>query len=105
MREHHDIVHPDLEHFDQISHPVTIQGHTKLASILGSGEVGVNSLHHQCIDKVAPAFHSTARSSDGCIEAIENTSENWILGVQWHPESMGDEMLPLFNAFVEAAMG
>ena len=105
MREQHHIVHPDLEHFDQVSHPVTIQENTKLASILGSSKVGVNSLHHQCIDEVAPVFQCTARSSDGCIEAIENTSENWILGVQWHPESMGDEMLPLFKAFVDAAMG
>ena len=102
LRENHHIVHPDLEHFDQVSHQVTIQDHTNLASILGSGKVGVNSLHHQCIDEVAPVFQCTARSSDGCIEAIESTSDNWILGVQWHPESMGDEMLPLFNAFVEA---
>lgn len=103
MREHHDIVHPDLKHFDQVSHSVTIQENTKLASILGIGEVGVNSLHHQCIDEVAPNFQCTAKSDDGCIEAIECTLGPWVLAVQWHPESMDEEMLPLFKAFVEAS--
>ncbi len=103
MREDHHIAHPDLEHFDQVSHLVIIQKNTKLASILGSGEIGVNSLHHQCIDAVAPDFQCTARSNDGCIEAIECTTGPWILGVQWHPESMAEEMIPLFKAFVEVA--
>ncbi len=107
MREHHDIVHPDLKHFDQVSHSVTIQENTKLAFILGiGGEVGgVNSLHHQCIDEVAPPnFQCTAKSDDGCIEAIECTLGPWVLAVQWHPESMDEEMLPpLFKAFVEAS--
>lgn len=103
LREDHSILHPDLEHFEKVSHPVTIKEHTTLASILGSGEIGVNSLHHQCIDSVAPDFRCAASSSDGCIEAIECTSAHWILGLQWHPESMGDEMLPLFKAFVENA--
>ena len=105
MREQHDIVHPDLKHFDKVSHPVTIQENTKLAFILGSGKVGVNSLHHQCIDEVAPVFQCTARSSDGCMEARETTRENGILALQWHPESRGDDMLPLFKAFVDASMG
>jgi putative glutamine amidotransferase len=103
MRENHLIDHPDLAHFDKVSHLVTIQENTRLASILGSGEVGVNSLHHQCIDVLAPDFQCMARSNDGCIEAIECTTGHWVLAVQWHPESMDEGMLPLFKAFVEEA--
>ena len=48
----------------------------------------------------------SARAEDGTIEAIENCDLS-ILGVQWHPELLlkggKDEMLKLFEAFVEKA--
>ncbi|MGH0053550.1 MAG: gamma-glutamyl-gamma-aminobutyrate hydrolase family protein [Sphaerochaetaceae bacterium] len=103
IRGDHSILHPDLEHFDKVSHTVTVYDGTKLSTIVKTKELGVNSLHHQCIDMLAPSLQCSARSSDGCIEAIELSKGAWVLGVQWHPESMQEEMLPLFRAFVDAA--
>jgi gamma-glutamyl-gamma-aminobutyrate hydrolase PuuD len=49
---------------------------------------------------------AVASSSDGIIEAIERssaTTDNWEIGVQWHPEKMAEGSSGrLFNAFIEA---
>ena len=44
-----------------------------------------------------------ARAPDGVIEAIEAPGSGFELGVQWHPEKMGDAGGPLFRALVEAS--
>ena len=46
-----------------------------------------------------------ARATDGLIEAAELPGRKFVLGVQWHPESLSDrypEAQALFNAFAEA---
>jgi putative glutamine amidotransferase len=46
-----------------------------------------SSHHHQGIAVVGEGLTVSGRSSDGLVEAIErDTQENWMLGVQWHPE-------------------
>ncbi len=95
-------------------HPVTIEGGTILAKILGGGQAAVsgcqavvNSFHHQSIDRVAPGFRVAARSSDGVVEAIERTDHPFYVGVQWHPERMPDarSTRQLMGAFLDAARG
>ena len=65
----------------------------------------VNSRHHQAVKAVAPGFRATATAPDGVIEAIEDPSARFCLGVQWHPENFWrtGEFRPLFEGFVEAA--
>lgn len=63
----------------------------------------VNSFHHQAVDNPGERFRVTARSSDGIIEAIESTEYKSIMGVQWHPEWLGAEGLPLFRWLVDKA--
>ncbi len=71
----------------QICHRInTVEG-TQLSSIIGSS-TGVNSFHHQAIDKPAPFFTVSAYSSDGFVEAIEADK---MIAVQWHPERLRDE--------------
>lgn len=49
----------------------------------------VNSTHHQAVD--APgAWHVVARARDGTVEAIHHPEHPFAVGVQWHPERMGD---------------
>jgi putative glutamine amidotransferase len=88
-----------------LPHQVTVNNDSHLAAILGGTQVAVNSLHHQVIKDLASRFRVVARSADGLIEAIEDQSHPFALGVQWHPEElMGDApMRRLFEEFVSAA--
>ncbi|MGM9714042.1 MAG: membrane dipeptidase [Prevotella sp.] len=63
----------------------------------------VNSFHHQAVDDAGPLFRVAARSADGIVEAMECVSGHSILGVQWHPEQMGREGLPVFQWLVSEA--
>ena len=65
----------------------------------------VNSRHHQAVKRVASGFAVTATAPDGVIEAIEDPSARFCLGVQWHPENFWrtGEFRPLFEGFLEAA--
>ena len=65
-----------------------------------------NSFHHQVIEEVGEALQVTGRTADGVIEAIEMPSHPFVLGVQWHPESMyeiSSDMRYLFRAFMHFA--
>ena len=66
----------------------------------------VNSWHHQSVLEPGLGLRVTARSADGVIEAVEWTmDENWVVGVQWHPERMPDDPLAqaLFRDLMSAA--
>jgi putative glutamine amidotransferase len=100
----HDI--PDDTPRSTRVHDVTIDGDSRLASILGETPVQVNSLHHQSVEKVAPNVVVTAHSPDGVVEALEAPDRHFVLSVQWHPEDLyqdDEAMLRLFTAFVQAA--
>lgn len=78
-------------------HAVRLVG--QLASILGES-TGANSTHHQAVDDPGRGFFASGWSPDGVIEAIEHR-EHFAIGVQWHPERLGD--LRLYAALVNAA--
>jgi putative glutamine amidotransferase len=65
----------------------------------------VNSRHHQAVKNVASGFTVSATAPDGIIEAIEDPSAPFCLGVQWHPENFWrtGEFRPLFEGFLAAA--
>lgn len=86
-------------------HSVTLEAGSLVAEAYGSGEVTVNSYHHQAVDQPGAALRVTARSSDGLAEAVEGTEGAWLLGVQWHPEMSfrrHEKHLAPFRAFVDA---
>jgi putative glutamine amidotransferase len=64
----------------------------------------VNSRHHQAVKDLGEGLVSTATAPDGVIEAIEDPSRRFCLGVQWHPENFyrTGEFRPLFEGFVSA---
>lgn len=64
----------------------------------GDGEV--NSYHHQGVADPG-RLTVTGWADDGTIEAIEDPSRPFLLGVQWHPEVDGD--VRPFRALVDAA--
>ena len=72
----------------EIGHQVAVDSGTQLTQILGTGEVGVNSYHHQAVATPAPGFRVTAQAADGTVEGLESTRHRFVVGVQWHPERM-----------------
>ncbi|MGW6173728.1 gamma-glutamyl-gamma-aminobutyrate hydrolase family protein [Arthrobacter sp. NPDC055138] len=66
-------------------HDVVIKPGTLVAAALGAGGVTVRSGHHQAVQDLGIGMLATAEAPDGVIEAIEH-QDQWVLGVQWHPE-------------------
>ena len=64
----------------------------------------VNSRHHQAVKELGEGLVSTATAPDGVIEAIEDPSRRFCLGVQWHPENFyrTGEFSALFEGFIKA---
>jgi putative glutamine amidotransferase len=90
---------------DQTSHPVEIDPESRLAATLGGGgEIDVNSFHHQAIDRLGEGLRVSARAPDGTVEAIEDPSRPFLIGVQWHAETLVHRPYEaaLFRRFVEA---
>ena len=92
---------------DRRSHGVKIRPESLLESLAGELGALVNSHHHQALERLGEGLQASAWSSDGLVEAVEDTrAGRWALGVQWHPE-IGWESDKLsseiFRAFLNAA--
>lgn len=85
------------------SHMVDIVENSIIHNLYGTNTLAVNSLHHQAVDETGNRFRVTAIARDGVIEAIESTEHRAIMGVQWHPEWLADDGLPLFRWLVNEA--
>ena len=70
------------------THSITIDKNSVLYKQVGVEKIAVNSFHHQAVKDVAPGFKATAKSKDGCIEAIEMVNNPKVWGVQFHPEHL-----------------
>jgi putative glutamine amidotransferase len=72
------------------SHSIRADEGSRLARFVaetGVAEVKVNSHHHQAIRTVGRDLAATAWTSDGIIEAVEDTRPGrYVMGYQWHPE-------------------
>jgi putative glutamine amidotransferase len=69
------------------SHRIRIENGTLLKRLAGNDEAMVNSHHHQSVRDIGRDLRPTAVTSDGVIEAVEDTrGGRFVLGVQWHPE-------------------
>ncbi len=91
---------------DELYHSVLLQKESKLRSIFKTGELMVNSFHHQAVKTLAADFIGTAISEDEIIEAMEHRDRKFAIGIQWHPEDLTvrhAHFLELFKALVSAA--
>ena len=61
----------------------------------------VKSHHHQGIGRVGDGLVPVAWAEDGTVEALEDPSRRFAVGVLWHPEAGPDQKL--FDALVEEA--
>ena len=91
---------------ESIVHTVEVTAGSRLAALVGAGELGVNSAHHQAAKDVGTGLAITARAPDGIIEGLEAPDHPFCIGVQWHPEAMVENhpvMRRLLEGLVEAA--
>lgn len=114
-----DISHvADLKTFGSVRHDALVRTDSLLGRLFGAGThdasadqetltVEVNSSHHQALRSVATCLKVVATAPDGIIEAVESANSTMrYIGVQWHPESLWEELpeqLELFRWLVEQA--
>jgi putative glutamine amidotransferase len=85
---------------------VAVAPDSLLAAVTGAGEtLAINSFHHQAVDLLGAGLRVVARAPDGTVEAVEDPARPFVLGVQWHAETLTAraEHGALFAALVEAA--
>jgi putative glutamine amidotransferase len=83
-------------------HDVKIEPETRVGKLLGE-HAPVKSHHHQGYGRIGRDLRVAAWADDGTVEAIEDPSRRFAIGVLWHPEEGED--LALFEALVEEAQG
>lgn len=66
--------------------PVAVKSPSRLGDLLGAGRLRVNSLHDQAVARLGDGLRVVARDQDGIVQAIEDRSRRFLIGVQWHPE-------------------
>lgn len=97
----------------ELTHSISIEPNSVLSALYKKEEASplsvvegrrerlfVNSFHHQAVSDPGSRFRVSATAPDGITEAIESNEFKPIMGVQWHPEWLGDDGLPLFKWLV-----
>lgn len=85
------------------THTVRISRASVLYSLYKTETLAVNSIHHQAVRASGRRFSVSAKAPDGVIEAIESSEFKPFIGVQWHPEWLGESGQVLFRWLVDRA--
>jgi putative glutamine amidotransferase len=97
---------PEKDDHSGAAHEVQFEVGSRLAEIAGAPHWGVNSRHHQAVEKLGFGLRISARDTeDGTVEGLEQPGKRFLLAVQWHPEDQiiqHPEHLRLFQSFAAA---
>jgi putative glutamine amidotransferase len=87
------------------THSVEVIGQSRIAGILGGPMTEVNSFHHQAVARLGHGLVVTSHAPDGTVESLEAIDRDFVLGVQWHAETLvaRPEQAALFRAFIAEA--
>lgn len=104
--------HCRLDRRNKIVHEVRLTAGSILAKVVGRPRLGVNSTHHQAIDRLATPLRAVAVSGDGVVEGLELKPDAaggfpFLLSVQFHPERLAGrhrEHRSIFCAFTQACV-
>lgn len=102
------LLHKIEENMEDSWHNIKIQPGSLLNQITCDNFAKVNSRHHQAVKVIGEGLVVAAQSEDGVIEAIEDRSKQFVLGVQYHPERMlrksnfKEHAAKLFSAYINA---
>lgn len=82
------LVHRNWHEYDALGHAIRVDADSWIGQLYGGvHSLEVNSIHHQSIKDLAATLQPTAWAPDGVIEAVQSKNgDEWIMGVQWHPE-------------------
>jgi putative glutamine amidotransferase len=92
--------HRQTELATEPTHAVELETRSRLARIVRTRDLAVNSFHHQAVDRLGTGLRVVARAEDGTVEGIEGAG--FVIGVQWHAETLAQHLC-LFEALVAAA--
>jgi putative glutamine amidotransferase len=81
-------------------HDVRVAPDSRVGRILGD-RAPVKSHHHQAYGRIGDGLREVAWAEDGTIEALEDPSMRFAIGVLWHPEEGED--FALFAKLVDEA--
>jgi putative glutamine amidotransferase len=73
-------------------HDVRLEGGSRVGRLLGE-RAPVKSHHHQGFGRLGKGLTETAWADDGTLEAVEDPSRRFVVGVLWHPEAGEDARL------------
>ncbi|MDC7952887.1 gamma-glutamyl-gamma-aminobutyrate hydrolase family protein [Liquorilactobacillus mali] len=105
-RGEHTLRHFQLQDPPMPTHKIKIAENSLLNKIMQKNSVIVNSFHHQLVKSVPASLQITGTTSDGVVEAFEDSNFEFFLGVQFHPEMLIDSVESanmVFQRMVEAA--
>ncbi|HEX3011775.1 MAG TPA: gamma-glutamyl-gamma-aminobutyrate hydrolase family protein, partial [Syntrophomonadaceae bacterium] len=77
-----DLCHDQRAPRDYPIHDIFIESHSRLARIVESTHIRVNSFHHQAVDRAGQNILLCAYAQDGTVEALEGRGGLFYLGVQ-----------------------
>ncbi len=97
--------HRQTEPATATTHTVHVEPGSRLATLVGTAPLRVNSFHHQAVDDLGRGLLAVARAADGIVEAVEDPGPRFAVGVQWHVEGLTgfDRHRVLFEALIAAA--
>lgn len=98
--------HDQAEPYTALVHEVTLTKGGLLNRITGETQFMTNSVHHQAIMTLGSSLVCEALSTDGIIEAVSDSADDAVFGVQFHPEYFSGEYAyaqKLFDYFVSMA--
>jgi putative glutamine amidotransferase len=98
--------HRQTEPATATTHSVHIEPGTRLADLLGTDVLRVNSFHHQAVARLGRGLRAVAHAADGTVEAVEAPGTRFVVAVQWHVEGLvaAPRHFALFEALVAAAV-
>ncbi len=85
--DHRAPVSEDQDERFAIRQKVRIKPSTCLANVFGAGDIDVNSVHRQAVERLGSKLQVEAVAEDGTVEAVSvKDARAFAVGVQWHPE-------------------
>jgi putative glutamine amidotransferase len=106
-----ELNHAQMERRFEVVHPVEVTPDSAMRRLYQQDSLGVNTTHHQSIQRLAEPLAATLLAPDGVIEGTELRPEHahllpWFRSVQFHPERLFQAHpvhARLFSAFISAA--
>jgi putative glutamine amidotransferase len=84
---------------------LTLDEDSRVYRVLRCNPCRVNALNHQAVDALGTGLRVVGRDTAGIVQAIEALGDNFLIGVQWHPELLPHSrpQQRLFRALIAAA--